>query len=95
MEILNICVSDIPKHLIKKTDNGKSYMTICVSEMKQADKYGNTYTVFMGQNKEERTAKADKIYIGNGKVINFGKPNPLSAEDIADMPQELIYDLPF
>ena len=95
MEILNICVSDIPKHLIKKANNGKSYMTICVSEMKQADKYGNTHTVFMGQNKEERTAKADKIYIGNGKVINFGEQKPISAEDIADMPQELIYDLPF
>ena len=71
MEILSICVSDIPKELIKKADNGKLYMNICVSEMKQKDKFDNTHTVFMRQTKEQREVKVDKIYIGNGYSVTF------------------------
>ena len=35
--------------------------------MKQPDKYGNTHTIYMMQSKEEREARADRIYIGKGK----------------------------
>lgn len=96
MLILNICVSDIPKELIKKADNGKSYMSICVSEMKQKDKFDNTHTIFMGQSKEQREAKLEKTYIGNGIEVNFGESKAITADDINNMPPAPADDgLPF
>lgn len=95
MEILSICVSDIPKHLIKKHEKtGKLYMSICVSEMKQKDQFDNTHTVFMGQSKEQREAKEDKIYIGNGYAVNF-EPTSVSPESVNNMPPAPADDLPF
>lgn len=94
MEILSICVSDIPKDLIKKADNGKLYMNICVSEMKQKDKFDNTHTVFMGQTKEQREAKVDKIYIGNGYSVTFNE-KPVTSEDINSFPPAPSGDLPW
>ena len=71
MITVSICVSDIPKELIKKNDNGKSYMNIVIAPRKEADKFGNTHSVYMSQSKEDREAKKEKIYIGNAKEIVF------------------------
>ena len=87
MDILNICVSDIPKELIKTSQkNGKSYMTICTTEMKEKDQFDNTKTVFMWQTKDKREQKTPKIYIGNGKTVEFGQSNKVTAEEINDLP---------
>lgn len=51
----------------KSKDGTKTYINLQVSELKEVDKYGNTHTVFIEQTKEEREAKAPKIYVGNGK----------------------------
>ena len=96
MDILNICVSDIPKNAIKTSPkNGKSYMTICVSDLKEKDQFDNTKTVFMGQTKDEREQKTPKIYIGNGKTVEFGQSNKVTAEEINEMPPAATDDLPF
>lgn len=43
---MSICLSDIPKEHIKKSDkNGKSYVTLIVGKLKNTDDYGNTHTV--------------------------------------------------
>ena len=66
---LSICVSDIPKTKINKSDkNGKSYLNITVSAKKEPDKFGNTHTVYISQSKDE---KGDKTYIGSGKEYVF------------------------
>lgn len=96
-ELINvsICVSDIPKERIKQAENGKKYINITVASRREADKFGNTHTVFMSQTKEEREAKEGRTYIGNGKAINFA-PAASSPEAVAQMPPaEVVDDLPF
>lgn len=71
MITLNICLSDIPKEQISKPDNGKSYINVTVVKRKEADKFGNTHTIYISQNKEQREAKEPKTYIGSGKEYLF------------------------
>lgn len=96
-ELINvsICVSDIPKDRIHVADNGKKYISVCVSELREQDRYENTHSVFMRQSKEEREARADRVYIGKGKVVNFS-PAVATPEAVADLPiAQEVDDLPF
>ena len=86
---LGITLSDIPKEKIINHSNGKKYLNLTVTAMRQADEYGNTHTCFIQQSKEEREAKADRIYLGKGKMFVFGnKPvsTAASEEDDNDFP---------
>lgn len=67
MQVVSICLSDIPKENITKANNGKSYINLVVETRRQADKYGNTLTVYVSQTKEERTRRENKTYVGSGK----------------------------
>lgn len=73
MIIVSICLSDIPAEKRTKSDkNGKTYASIVVDERRDGeDKYGNTHMVYMSQTKEERTAKATRVFVGNGKEFKF------------------------
>jgi len=43
---INICVDDIPKEYITKSNtNGKRYVKLNVDEKREPDPYGNTHTV--------------------------------------------------
>lgn len=92
-----ICLSDIPKDRIfedKKT--GKKWIGIVAAHRREPDKYGNTYSVYMKQTKEERDAKVGRSYVGFGKDFSFNSNNPQSIESIDDMqPADNIDDLPF
>lgn len=89
MEIISICLSDIPKELVKKADNKKMYISLVVDKRREPDKFGNTHTVYISQSKEEREARKDKIYVGSGKEYIFNKNNPEpQAQNVDD-------DLPF
>ncbi len=61
---------------LDKVDKSKlvqgKYLNLTVLEDDKADQYGNDCKVIHQQTKEERTAKANKVYVGNGKVI-YGK----------------------
>jgi hypothetical protein len=58
---LNICLSDIPKEWIVKSDkNGKSYVKLTVSKRKESDKYGNSHTVTVNTFKPEKQAEKSK-----------------------------------
>lgn len=93
MEVISICLSDIPKEKIVKAANGKKYINIVVDTKREADKYGNTLNVYISQSKEEREAKENKVYVGNGKVYNFNlnKPQDVVPEQKVDIED----DLPF
>lgn len=97
MEVISICLSDIPKELISTSDkNGKKYINLVVAGRKEPDKLGNTLTVFINQTKEEREAKKDKIYIGSGKVFNFGNNQSTQPNTQVTTPQtDETDDLPF
>lgn len=50
-----------------KNANG-TYDKYTMSINDTIDNYGNNASVFITQTKEEREAKAKKVYVGNGKV---------------------------
>ena len=41
----SICLSDIPKEVIKEGKNGKKYLNITVWERKLASEWGHTHTI--------------------------------------------------
>lgn len=86
MIVVSICVDDIPKELIKKSEtNGKRYFSVVVDERKAPDNYGNTHSVAMNQSKEDRAAKVAKVYVGNGKEYVFeNKKADTSYEQLPD-----------
>lgn len=99
MALINcsICLSDIPKDKIKIFDkNGKKYLSIVVADLRSEDAYGNTHSVYISQTKEEREAKANRVYIGHGKAVNFDRPPQLGVDAVAELPVAVeVDDLPF
>lgn len=91
---VSLCVSDIPRDKIFVAENGKKYIGICVSELREVDQYENTHSVFIRQSKEERERKDKRTYIGKGKAVVFhSEPTP---DQVADLPvAENVDDLPF
>lgn len=76
----SICLSDIPKDKITKSEkNGKSYLNIHIAVNDTKDNYGNDTSISVGQTKEEREANTKKVYLGNGKTFwtNENKSNKL------------------
>jgi len=64
----NINLNDIPKDKIYKGKKG-SYLPITITINDEVDNYGNQGPVTVEQSKEEREAKAPKVYLGNIKVV--------------------------
>ena len=74
MITVSICLTDIPKEKITTSEkNGKKYLNIVVDHRKEVSTYGETHTVYLSQTKEEREAKAAKVYLGGGKEYKFEK----------------------
>jgi len=46
----SICVSDIPKDKIFEYE-GKKYLKLTIARMKQPDKYGKEYTIYLDEYK--------------------------------------------
>ena len=77
MSLINISISldRIDKTRITTGKDGKKYLAITVAKSKETDKFGNTHSVYHTPSKEEREAKANKVFCGNGKEVTFNKPN--------------------
>ena len=98
MALINcsICLSDIPADRIKLFDkNGKKYLSIVVADLREADEYGNTHSVYIAQTKEEREAREKRTYIGRGKAVVFNNQQPSIDEVAAMPPATYVDDLPF
>lgn len=67
-----IDVSKIPRDRIFEGKNGK-YIDILIFENDEPDQYGNTHNIQLSRSKEERATNAKKIYLGNGKWLDFGQ----------------------
>jgi hypothetical protein len=65
----SIDLAKIDRSKITKGKNGQKYYSISISVNDEADKFGNDVAITAGQSKEEREAKAAKVYIGNGKTV--------------------------
>jgi len=66
---LSIDLTKIDKSKINNHPNGSKYYSITVELKDEADAYGNNVSAWNAQTKEERAAKANRQFIGNGKVI--------------------------
>lgn len=64
----SINLNEIPKHKIVDGKKGK-YLPITITINNEPDQFGNQGPVVVKQSKEERDAKAAKVYLGNVKVV--------------------------
>lgn len=65
---VNLNLSKIDKSKIYKGEKG-SYLGVQIAINDEPDEYGNNASVWVNQTKEEREAKAKKVYLGNGKIV--------------------------
>lgn len=87
----SVCLSDIPKELIRKSEkNGKQYINIGISQLREKSKFGDTHTITVNVPKEQRKLSDKAIYIGNLKTWDGG-----SASQRAPTQQAEEDDLPF
>ena len=64
----NINLDNIPKDKIYHGKKGK-YLPITITINDELGNYGDNGPIIVEQSKEERDAKADKVYLGNVKVV--------------------------
>ena len=65
---VSINLQDLPKEKFVQGKKGVYYnFTLSVND--ETNQFGQNVAVFDSQTKEERDAKKDKVYIGNGKVV--------------------------
>jgi hypothetical protein len=65
---LNINLDKIDKTKIFAGKKGKYYsLTLSISD--EEDQFGNTVSAWTSQDENERKAKAERNYIGNGKTL--------------------------
>ena len=64
----SLCLSDLPSDKIVVAKNKKKYLNLTMS-INDETKFGNNAGIFVSQTQEERTDKASKSYVGNGKVV--------------------------
>ena len=65
---VSINLSKIRKERIIEGKKGK-YLNLTIAEHDEKDQYGNNVQIWEGQSEEERKAKADRNFLGNGKTI--------------------------
>lgn len=88
---VSINVSKINKARLVKGEKGQ-YLNLTLS-IGDADQFGNNVQVWEGQTKEERAAKTDNNFLGNGRVIYTGDQQAQANQSSAA--QNASDDLPF
>jgi len=75
----SINLNEIPKDKIIAGKKGK-YLPITITLNDEVDQFGNQGPIVVAQSKEEREAKAAKVYLGNVQVVwtngQFPQPAP-------------------
>lgn len=61
-------LSKLPKEKMIKGKKG-TYINLSLSVNDETNQFGQNASVSVAQAKEEREAKQDKLYVGNGKVV--------------------------
>ncbi len=84
---LSIDVTKINKERLYRGKKG-TYLDLMVELKDEPDKYENDVSAWEGQSEEERKAKKDRNFLGNGKVI-------WSSEPKAEKKEEDSQELPF
>ena len=77
----SIDLTKIEKSKVIKGKKG-SYINLTIFINDEADQYGNNASIIVSQTKEERDAKVDRVYLGNGKIV--GNNQPQKEESVID-----------
>lgn len=91
-------VKSLPKEKFQVHPNGKIYINLTMS-VNDETRYGNNTSVYVSQTQEEREAKKQRFYLGNGKVV-WNNGTIVNAEKevqeaVQEHPKEEAADLPF
>jgi len=95
----SINLESIPKDKIIAGKKGK-YLPLTITLNDEVDQFGNNGPVIVEQSKEERDAKAPKVYLGNVKVVWTNGTNveaaPREGQPMQAMAKQSVEDdLPF
>lgn len=92
---LSIDVTKIDKSKLIEGKKGK-YLNLTVSVNNELDQFGNNASAYISQSKEEREAKSNRTYLGNGKVVwTDGTIKTASQEQTTQFEHKQSDDLPF
>lgn len=97
---VSLNLAKVPKDKVIDGKKGK-YLNVTVSINDETDQYGNNAAIYVSQDKEEREAKADRTYLGNGRVVwTDGEVHKYQEEGEPQMamsgnPDDIDDDLPF
>jgi hypothetical protein len=64
----NLNVAKLPKEKFVAGKEGAVYVNLTMA-VNDETRYGNNTSVYVAQSKEEREAKKQRQYLGNGKVL--------------------------
>lgn len=66
---VSIDLTKIDKSRIVKGAKGGKYVNLTLSINDEEDQYGNNVSLWQSQTKEEREAKENRLFLGNGKSL--------------------------
>jgi len=93
----NLNVAKLPKEKFVAGKDGAVYVNLTMA-INDETRYGNNTSIYVNQTKEEREAKKQRQYLGNGKVV-WTDNNIVLAEreqEAEQAPQQKeVADLPF
>ena len=94
---ISVCVSDLNKAKLWKSQDGKLNANISVVLMKAEDNYGKDFSVSESKNKQEREAKVETVYLGKGKSWVWERDNNAqpATTNSTDFQTDAEDDLPF
>ena len=91
---LSIDVTKITKSRLYKGKKG-TYLDLVVELKDEVDQYNNNVAAWEGQTEEERKAKNDRNFLGNGKVIWESDKKEEAPAQEAPVDDDESLDLPF
>jgi hypothetical protein len=91
----NLNIAKLPKEKFVAGKEGNVYINLTMA-VNDETRYGNNTSVYVAQSKEEREAKKQRQYLGNGKVLwtdnnivlaeREPQAEPVTATEKADLP---------
>ena len=90
----SIRVDKLPKEKFIKGKDGAVYYNLTIS-LNDETRYGNNVAIMDSQTKEEREAKAQRNYLGNGKVVWHNEIIKLAEKEETVSTPAVSNDLPF
>lgn len=92
----NLNVAKLPKEKFVAGKDGAVYINLTMA-VNEETRYGNNTSIYVNQTQEEREAKKQKQYVGNGKVVwTDNKITLAEREQVQETSKEVEVDgLPF